>query len=165
MTCKAPNRAKARRCKQRRAFSLLELAAVVLLIGLVGAAAIGRFGTKTLQNISAEGYAQMLALDLAQARQRTIATGDNHYLSMTVSLGDVASYTVFRRAAGGDVAVEPATPTPDGLSVATSHSTLEFDFDGAALAAYSITIDGPQRSWSVAATPLTGAIVATDTTP
>ena len=156
---------KARRSSERRAFNLLELVAIILLVGLAGVAAIGRFGSETLQNASSEGYARRLALDMSQARQRTVATGDNHYLLMTLSGGNVASYTVYRRDPGGDVIIEQTTDTPAGVTVVASHTTLEFDFDGAALAAYSVSIAGPNRSWSVTTTPLTGTVNTVDTTP
>lgn len=156
---------KARYSGECRAFSLLELTVVLVLVGLVAAAAIGRFGHETLQNLDAEGYARRLALDLTQARQATIASGDNHYLSLTESGGNVTSYAMFRTDAGGDVQVTPDAPTPTGLTVTASHTTLEFDFDGTALGAYDVDVAGPHRSWSVTSVPLTGLVRTAETTP
>ena len=64
-----------------------------------------KFGTSTVQNLSGEGFARKLALDLMQARRRTIATGDNHYLQLSPSTGNVTSYTITagRRAATSSV--------------------------------------------------------------
>jgi type II secretory pathway pseudopilin PulG len=140
------------------AFSLLELVATLAILGLIVAAGIGTFGSNTVQNVAAEGFARKLALDLMQARRRTIATGDNHYLQCTVVAGKVTSYAIYRRAAGGDVVVDQTQTVPAGATVTTSHTTLEFDFDGAALAAYSLTVAGPSRSWTVSTTVVTGAV-------
>ncbi|MEQ8211069.1 MAG: hypothetical protein RH917_14680 [Lacipirellulaceae bacterium] len=158
-------RQKARRCLQWRAFSFLEVIAVVTLIGIVSLAAISRFGHSSLENLSAEGYARLLQRDLMQARQRTVATGDNHYLSLTTIGGEVTTYTMWRRASGGDVAVDQARTTPTGLTVTASHTTLEFDFDGSALASYVVTAAGPDRSWQVSAIPATGLCQVADVSP
>lgn len=116
------------------------------------------FGFGTVQNVSAEGIARKLALDLLQARRRTLATGDNHYLQLTVVAAKVTEYTLYRRATGGDVAVDQTRLVPGGVTVTASHTTLEFDFDGAALASYSIVVAGPSRSWTVSTTAVTGAV-------
>lgn len=152
------------RLNRRGGFSLIELASVLALIALLAAAGLMRWGAGTIENVSGESFARQLALDLLQARRRTIAAGDNHYLQLSPSAGSVTSYTMYRRASGGDVVVEQARPTPAGLTVAASHATLEFDFDGAALAAYSVTVTAPNRSWTVSTNMATGA-VQTTTTP
>lgn len=158
-------RLEARHDFQWRAFSLLEVIAVVTLIGIVSLAAISRFGNATLENLGAEGYARLLQRDLLQARQRTAATGDNHYLSLTTSGSDVTSYSMWRRASGGDVVVDQARVTPQGLTVTASHTALEFDFDGSALASYVVTAAGPDRSWQVSTISATGLSQVTDISP
>jgi prepilin-type N-terminal cleavage/methylation domain-containing protein len=154
----------ARRSTGRRAFSLIELAAVVVIVGLVAAAGLMKWGSSTVQNVSGEGFARKLALDLIQARRRTIATGDNHYLLLAPSAANVTSYTMYRRAAGGDAVVEQGRSIPSGVTASSSHTTLEFDFDGAALAAYSVSVVAPNRTWTVTTVMATGA-VRTATTP
>jgi prepilin-type N-terminal cleavage/methylation domain-containing protein len=156
-----PTAHEARRPPGRRAFSLLELISVLAIVALLAAAGVTRFGSGTLENVAAEGFARKLALDLMQARRRTIATGDNHYLQLTVVGSNVTAYTMYRRASGGDVIAEQTRTVPSGATVATSHSTLEFDFGGASLAAYAITVTGPNRSWSVSTTMATGAVRTT----
>jgi len=145
--------------------SLLELAVVASLLGLLALAGISRFGFDTLGNGGAEGFARKLSLALTHARRATIATGDNHYLQLATSGGNVTSFTLMRRAAGGDVQVDQARAVPQDVTVTSGQTVLEFDFDGAALAAYSVSIAGPDRSWNVAATMLTGSIAVTETTP
>jgi prepilin-type N-terminal cleavage/methylation domain-containing protein len=161
---KSGNWTHARRPTGRRAFSLIELAAVLVIVGLLAAAGLTRWGSNTVQNLSGEGFARRLALDLVQARRRTIATGDNHYLQLSPSAGSVANYTMYRRAAGGDTVVEQTRTVPSGVTASASHATLEFDFDGASLATYSMAIVGPNRTWTITTVMATGA-VQTATTP
>jgi prepilin-type N-terminal cleavage/methylation domain-containing protein len=148
---------------KRCGFSLIELASVLAVVALLAAAGLTRWGSGTVENVSGESFARRLALDLMQARRRTIATGDNHYLQLSPAAGNVTSYMIYRRASGGDVVVEQTRTTPSGSTVAASHATLEFDFDGAALAAYSVTVTAPSRSWTVSTVMATGAVQTTAT--
>lgn len=150
--------ARQRRIPSRRAFSLVELASVVVIVGLLAAAGVAKFGTSTVQNLSGEGFARRLTLDLMQARRRTIATGDNHYLQLSPSTANVTSYTMYRRASGGDVAADQTRTIPSGVTASSNSATLEFDFDGAALGAYSVPIVGPNRTWTVTTVIATGAV-------
>jgi hypothetical protein len=137
------------------------MVAVIAIVAVLAAAGVTRFGSNTLENVGAEGFARKLALDLMQARRRTIATGDNHYLQTTHAGSNVASYTMYRRAAGGDVVVEETRTVPTGVTVSTSHATLEFDFGGSSLAGYTVTVTGPNRSWTVSTVMTTGAVRTT----
>jgi prepilin-type N-terminal cleavage/methylation domain-containing protein len=152
---------KARRWRGRRAFSLLEMLSVLVIVALLGAAGVARLGSSTLENVGAEGFARKLALDLMQARRRTIATGENHYLQLTLAGSNVSSYTLYRRTAGGDVVADETRTVPAGVVATASHTTLEFDFSGAALAGYSIAVAGPNRSWTVSTVMATGAVRTT----
>src|SRR5262245_4043678 len=75
----------ARRARARRAMTLLELAAVVLIIGLLGVMAATRYGGNAVADVGAQGFARRLALDCSQARRRAISTGDNHLLRFSFS--------------------------------------------------------------------------------
>lgn len=156
-------RRQARPALRRRAFSLVELTAVVAILAIVATATIGRFCFGTTQNLAAEGYVRKLATDLAQARRRTIATGKNHYLLMSVSSGAVTSYTLYKDAGASDTVADSPRATPAGVTVATSHTTLEYDFDGSTLAAYTVTVTAPNRTWTVSTTMATGAVTTTST--
>jgi len=148
---------KARRNLFRRAFSLLELAAVLAIVALLATASLTRFGQSTIANGHGEGYARKLALSLTHARRATIATGDNHYLQWHTSDEGINGYTVMRRTSGGNIAVDQPRSVPQEVSVSVSHMTMEFDFDGTALSGYSIGINGPDRSWNVTVATLTGS--------
>jgi len=152
-----------RRAIRRRGFNLIELASVLALVALLAAVGLMKWGSGTVENVSGESFARRLALDLLQARRRTIATGDNHYLQLSPSTSSVTSYVMYRRASGGDTVVEQTRTTPTGVTVAASHTTLEFDFDGAALAAYTVTVTAPNRSWTVSTVLATGAVQTTAT--
>ncbi len=145
--------------------SLLELAIVGVMLALLALAGISRFGHNTLANGRAEGFARQLSLALAHARRGTISTGDNHYLQLSPASGNVTSFVLMRRDAGGDEQVDQIRTVPQDVTVTSALKELEFDFDGTALAAYSISIAGPDRSWNVTVVPLTGVSEVTETTP
>lgn len=149
----------------RRAVTLLELIAVVTILGLFTVVAISRIGPGTLYNFGARADARRLAVDLLQARRRSITTGDNHYLAFVVVGGDATGYTLYRRDGGGDVAVDSPHEFPGGVVVTTSHADAEFNFEGAALAAYEITLTGSEQTWQIDVVPVTGAIDVIQTAP
>jgi prepilin-type N-terminal cleavage/methylation domain-containing protein len=153
------------RTGRRRAagLSLLELLVVLTLIGIFAAVASARFGADPRKNFGAEADARRLALDLLQARRRAIATGDNHYLEFTASGGNVVGYTLYRRLSGGGVqAVDEPRTFLQQEEVTVSHAQAEFDFEGAALAAYQMTLTGPNRTWQVTVVPATGTAKVTE---
>ncbi len=155
----------ARRTPVRRAMSFLELAIVVAIVGMLTATAITTFGSSTLSNGGAEGFARKLCLAMVHSRRATISTGDNHYLQLTPSAANATSYAMFRRTGGGDVQVDVTRPVPQNVTLSASHAILEFDFDGASLASYSIDVAGDQRSWNLSVVTLTGTVSVTETTP
>ena len=144
--------------QSRQAMSLLELTIVVAILSLLTVASISRYGTNALGNGGAEGFARKLSLALVHARRSTIATGDNHFLQLTSSGGNVVSYSLVRRASGGDTQVDQTRIVPLDVTVTSTDSELEFDFEGSALGSYDVTVAGPSRSWSVSVVMLTGAV-------
>ncbi|MEM9187398.1 MAG: type II secretion system protein [Planctomycetota bacterium] len=79
----------ARRWKQRRAYSLFELLAVLAIIGAVAGMAVTKFGHATYEAADAQGFARRMALDVSQTRRRAIASGDDHYLQFSRVSGAV----------------------------------------------------------------------------
>ena len=155
---KNSNRAPLMVCREfsRQAISLLEVTIVIAILGLLTIASISRYGNDAVGNGGAEGFARKLALSLMHARRSTISTGDNHFLQLTSSGGNVTSYALIRRASGGDIQVDQARTVPLDVTVTSADSTLEFDFEGSALNSYSVTVAGPDRSWTVSVVMLTG---------
>jgi len=149
--------------QRRRAFNLIEMSAVLAVISLAIAAAISGFGSRTIENLSADGFARRLANDLTQARRRTIATGDNHFLQLTPSAGNATGYALYRRVGAGASQVDEARTRPKGVTFSANNATLEFDFDGAALGVYVATVGAPNRTWTISTTLATGAIQTTIT--
>ena len=146
------------RRKFRRGFSLLELLAVITLLGILAGVGITRMNRGTLLDVGAQGDARRVALDLLQARRRAISTGDNHYVLFTMNGGSATGFTVYRRASGGDVAVESPRTVSDDVTITPNTSVAEFAFDGTSLASYTITVAGEAKSWTVQVIPATGSI-------
>jgi type II secretory pathway pseudopilin PulG len=146
----------ARRVAARRAMTLLELAAVVFIIGLLGVMAATRYGASTIADVDAQGFAQRLALDCSQARRRAIATGDNHLLRFTVSGGEASQYALYQRQGVNTNQVDSVHEVPADVTVTTSATDVEFNFTGEALASYTITIQAPDRTWTVTVPQVTG---------
>lgn len=140
----------------------MELIAVVSLIGILASVVMFRLGTGGVGDFGAQGLADRITWDLKIAQRASVSTGDNHYLSFTVSGGKVTSYRLYRKASGGDVVADAVRDIPDEVVVTVSSSTAEFDFEGAAQAAYQITLAGPHRSWRLAVVPVTGSIQTTE---
>src|SRR3954471_22633420 len=87
------------RCS-RAAMTLFELIAVTFIIGIVSLMATTHYGTSTIADIGATGFARRVALDCGQARRRAIATGDNHLLRFTIAGGNATQYGLYRRQGG-----------------------------------------------------------------
>ena len=106
-----------------------------------------------------------LKLKLFKLRHEFKRHRDNHYLQINSSGGSVVSYALYRRTGTGSQQVDQTRSVPDDVAVTASHSTLEFDFDGSALASYAVTVAGPDRSWLISVNQLTGAVQVTETLP
>jgi len=159
-TARFPRRCAAIMRRARRGLSLLELTVILVVLGVLTFAAISRFSGSTLGVIGAQGEARRVALDFFQARRRAISTGDNHFLRFDSSGGSIVSYTLVRRADGGDVVVDAVRMVPSHVTITSTHSECEFNFQGQALANYQVTVAGGDRSWTVSAIPVTGTIRA-----
>jgi hypothetical protein len=138
--------------------SYLELIAVVTVLGIVSAIAVGRLGPGALCDAGSQTDARRLALDLLATQRAAIATGANHYLLFANAAGSLYSYQQFRVQAGGDVAVDETRTFTNGLTVTGNSDRAEFTFSGAALDAYTYTLTAPGRRWQVTVVPATGAV-------
>lgn len=147
---------RARRAAARRAFTLMELLAVVAIMGLLVGMALPYFGHSTVANAGARGLARRLALDAVHARRLAISTGDNHYLGFTKDAGNVTEYSVFHRTGSGNVQVDVTRTVPSDVTVTTSADNFEFTFTGEALVSYTASVVAPDSSYSLTIAAATG---------
>jgi hypothetical protein len=137
--------------------TLLELAAVAFIVGLLGIMAATRYGSSTVADVDAVGFAQQIALDCSHARRLAIATGDNHLLRFTLSGSNATQYVLYRRLGGTTTDVDEARVVPSGVTVTTGGVTdLEFTFLGEALASYTVTVQAPDQARTITVPQATG---------
>jgi hypothetical protein len=137
--------------------SLLELTAVTFIIGLVAVMAATRYGSSTIADVGAQGFGRRIALDCSHARRLAIATGYNHMLRFTLAGGNATQYAVYRRQGAVTTVVDEVQAVPAGVTVTTGGATdVEFTFIGEALASYTISVQAPDRIWTVTVPQVTG---------
>lgn len=140
----------------------MELLAVVVLIGIFAAVGTARYGRSIFAEFGAQGEARELSLALLAAQRSSITTGENHFIEFNAA--EATSYRLMRRSGAVDVEVQGWEPLSDDVTLTVSSTVLEFDFEGHALAAYTIDCVGEARSFHLAVIPITGAIQVTETT-
>jgi prepilin-type N-terminal cleavage/methylation domain-containing protein len=143
----------------RGAFSLLELLAVVVILGVVVGAGFATMTTDAVGNHAAGVAARQLALDLEQARRRAISTGNNHFLQFTLAGSNITGYTLRSSNGAGSTAVDSYRAMPGHVTVTMSPSgstSPVMNFEGQAASSYTITLAGTQRTWQVIVTAVTG---------
>jgi type II secretory pathway pseudopilin PulG len=139
--------------------SLAELVCVVAIIGLLGAMAATRYGSSTVADVGADGFARRLALDCLQARRAAISTGNNqnYLLRFTLVGGKATQYAMFRRQGANVTQVDDTRVVPKGVDVTTGGTVdMEFNFGGEALGSYTITCAAPDRTRTVVVPQITG---------
>ena len=147
--------------RERRAVTLLELIAVVTLLGIVVTVSIASYKPGTMGNMGAKADARHLALDLMQARRRAISTGDNHFISFATT-GSVTKYAVYRRPTSGTpVQVGDWYTFQNTVTVTSNPVSPEFTFEGVGLANYTVDVRGPNNRFSVTINQASGSVRVT----
>lgn len=141
--------------------TLLELIAVMTLMAIFAAVAMVRLGVGVQEQLEVDTCARRLARDLTQARQRTLASGDRHFVVFSMNDGGVQGYRLCRRTPQGDESVEEPREFPNGMSVSVSHGEAGFAFDGSALAPYEFRLSNAQHTQYVRVVPATGSVRVT----
>lgn len=143
----------------RHGYSMIELLAVVTILGVLVAAGYATMTTDSVGNHAAGVAARQLALDLEQARRQAIATGDQHFLQFALAGSKITGYTVRRSTGSGSTAVDSFRAIPAHVTVTMSpaaSTSPAYTFEGQAASSYTLTLAGSQRSWQVIVTAATG---------
>jgi len=135
---------------------LLELIAVLAILGLLGAISLGSFRLASVSNVGAQADARTLAFDLQRVRQQAITTGIQHEIRFE-SIGGVLSYRIGQNN-GAFVDIDTPRTFSQGVSVTYSRAITAFEFQGGAQTSAVFNIDGPDRSYTVSVVAATGAI-------
>jgi prepilin-type N-terminal cleavage/methylation domain-containing protein len=151
----------ARTRHERRAYSLLELATVVAIVGLISAMALVKWGDGALRTASAQGFARSVAMSLSVARRQAVAEGTPAAVVFSRTGNSVSSLQVVRAGAGGDSPTEATLPVPDGVTVTTASDRWQFDYSGklsTPLAGGMIAISDGDWDWTLTVNAVTGRI-------
>jgi hypothetical protein len=137
--------------------TLFEIIAVTVIIGVVSLMAVTRYSDRTIADTDGRGFARRIALDCSQARRRAIATGDNHLLRFTLVSGNATQYGLYKRVGASTTLVDDLHVVPGSVTVTTGGATdVEFTFTGEAVASYTISVQTPDRAWTVTVPQVTG---------
>ncbi len=136
--------------------TLVELMAVVAIVGILSAVVITRLGSAGIGNPGAQAVARRLSLDFRHARGLAIAEGINHYVKFDVSGTDLVGYTVYRTDSPTDIRVETYRTFEKGVTATSGTTQVEFTPTGAALAACTVVVSGPSATYTVSVIAATG---------
>src|SRR5690606_6854807 len=114
----------------RRAYSLLELAMVVGIIGMIAAMAVMKWRDGALRTATAQGFARSVAMSLSVARRQAIAEGTPAAVVLTRTAGVIRSLQVVGAASGGDSPTEATLLVPTGVTVTTASDRWQFNYAG-----------------------------------
>lgn len=156
----------ARRGYPRRAFSLLELTAVVAILGVFAGMGVMRFGHSGVTTLDTNGFVRKFVLDLNQARWRTISTGDTHTIAVNIAGGKVVGYTLYRVTPSGLVAIDNPVPLPKNTTFVAGDTNWTFSFDGSIGgfgSSGSIAIADANYTWNIVTYYATGKAAVTKT--
>ena len=134
-----------------RAMTLIEVIAVVAIIGILSAVVLMRVGGGSFGRPSVNAFSRQLSVDLRYTRSMAITQKVNHYLGF-----DSSGYTIFRRDTPADVVVNPRQPLPKGVGGSISAWKFEFEPSGAALAGYWANLSSSGVAYRVEVILVTG---------
>lgn len=151
---------------RRRGLSLLELLAVITLMGIFASIAIARLGPTIFGDFGSQADARRVGLALLQAKRRAITAGNEHAVAFqNDAYGNLTYKLVSVDPFGGTTLVDGPFPFSQNVAAAVSHNTMTFNFEGQALAAYTVDLTGPHKSWRISVVPINGALSTVQTAP
>lgn len=143
----------------RGGMSLLELLAVITLMGIFAATVGMRYGRDILGDTGVRSKARELTIGLNAAQRAAIRTGLSHGIRFDGSSNDVTSWTVIRLDSdGGTSVVDGPYPMEADYELAVDRTEIVFDFQGNGTGEFNAQFTGPNRKWMVSVMPLTRMI-------
>src|SRR6478672_1500985 len=151
---------------RRRGMTLLELAAVATVMGIVAAVAIARLGPTIFGDVGSQTDARRVGLALLQAKRRAITAGNNHGVLFQNDASGKLTYSVVSiDSFGGTTVLDGPYSFSQNVTATVSQSPMTFTFDGQALAAYTVNLVGPDKSWRITVVPVSGSLSTVQTAP
>ncbi len=149
----------------RYGVSLLELLAVLTLMGIMAAAAASRFDRSILGDTGVRSGARALSLGILQAQRAAIRTGDAHGIVFYGAKSNVSSWAVVRvMGNGARELVDGPYTIPGDYRVQVDTDEILFDFEGNGESTLLVDLIGPHRSWRISLFPLTRMIHSREVT-
>ena len=166
MSCSSNTAAFRKKRRSRFGMSLLELLAVIPLMGIFSAAAVTRFGRDIFGDTGVKSEARKISLGMLSAQRGAIRTGDRHGVVFDGSLSQATQWTVVRELSGGAREIVDGPHTiADDFSVSVDSDEIMFDFEGNGTSTFQCDLQGPHRSWRITILPLTRMIDSFEITP
>ncbi len=140
---------------QRCGFSLLELLAVVTLLGILAAVGAARLSPGIQGNLATGTNSFRTLMALRQARASAIATGDDHRLRMLSTSGVISGFQI-ERVGSTTTVVEGPYEFSSETTVVQTGGDATFDFQGLATVAPIVTFTGPDHTHRITVVAATG---------
>ena len=140
---------------RHRGYSLLELLAVVTILGVLAAIGAARLAPGVQGNIARGTDSFRTLMALRQARAAAIATGDNHCLRMLSTSGTITGFQI-ERIGGTTSIIEGPYLFSGEVTILQTGSDATFNFQGEATAAPVLTFAGPSRTNRITVVTATG---------
>ncbi|MEW4561729.1 prepilin-type N-terminal cleavage/methylation domain-containing protein [Bremerella sp. JC770] len=136
-------------------FSLLELLAVVTILGLLAAIGAARLAPGIQGNIARGTDSFRTLMALRQTRAAAIATGDEHRLRLLTTSGTITGFQI-ERLGGSTTIVEGPHAFSGETAILQTGSDATFNFQGEAIVAPVLTFAGTDRTDRITVVAATG---------
>ena len=134
-------------------------------MGIFAAIAIARLGPSIFGDIGSQSDARRVGLALLQAKRRAITSGNDHAVTFQNDASGKLTFNVVSVGGSGTTVVDGPFSFSQNVVPAVSHNTMTFNFEGQALAAYTVNLTGPHKSWRISVVPINGALSTVQTAP
>ncbi|MFN3152378.1 Tfp pilus assembly protein FimT/FimU [Bremerella sp.] len=140
---------------RHQGFSLLELLAVVTILGLLAAIGAARLAPGIQGNLASGTDSFRTLMALRQARASAISTGDDHCLRMLTTGGVITGFQI-ERLGDATTIVEGPHSFSGETTILQTGSDATFNFYGEATVAPVMTFTGPNRTNRITVVAATG---------